>query len=195
MLQSCHVKQITHQMMKWIAGLWLIAGSSCLSADAALPHFKMNSTGEVFATWLGDSTSSYPFVQFAQRSLLGTWSTPENLSSEISSSITCSNPTLYLTDAGIVVLWQYSITSTSGVQYFLASAILPPLSSTWNVSTISSSGEDAIYNDQRLEADASGNLVVMWTSFYPYGTTSSVVRVALYDSLTATWSSPDTLDD
>lgn len=186
---------ITRRVVTCLAGLCLIAGTAQLSASATSPHFKMSSAGEVFATWLGDSGGKYPFVQFSHRSSTGIWSEPKNLSVEINPSIRCGHPTLYLTEAGVVVLWQYYTSTDTTAPYSIASAILPYSSSEWHVSTISLPTEDAVFNDQRLETDANGNLVAMWTSIYPFNKPSStVVRVASYNPLNNRWSIPITLD-
>lgn len=180
--------------LTWIMSIWFLVGLPHLWGDAMRPVLKTNFNGELFAAWLGDINSSYPSIQYSHRSSSGTWSDPINLSSAIAGTPVSAPPHLYLTEFGVIVIWQNYITSAETPYYSLASAILPKGDHLWSVMTVSTSEENACFNDPVLTIDAPGQVNIMWTSLYPAERKKSVIRTASFlMGSSIAWSEPLTL--
>ena len=174
-----------------IFGIFFI---SFLSADSFLPKSKMDSSGNVVATWNSLDNFGNSIVQVAIRSpgSMGTWSSITTLSDDLTGDLTNSMPSIYTNDnEDYVIIWQYFNINTG--QAFVAASMLPQGTSVWNTNTVSDNSENAAFGDEYLALNDSGDLVLMWTS---YISGVPVVRQSFSTIGTSTtWSSPITVSN
>ena len=165
----------------------------CAMADASSGQCKVYGSGTVVATWLHSDSDGNITVQGAIGSIntsptswaVTTLSTGMSIASN-------SSPLIFSNANGdVVVLWQYP---DSNGNFFVAAAMLPVGTTTWNTATISSSGESAGFNDQMASIDENGNILATW-SVYDVNTNMFSLRCATAVMGTNTsWNSPLTID-
>lgn len=129
------------------------------SEDAFSPSVGMSADGTTVVAWIGFNGSNY-IAQVSSSSFLGSWSTPDNLSS---SGEDVSNIVLKINTLGhAVVVWD----QTDGTDSSIYSASYTPtiLGGSWSSAMkASSQGEFAYF--PVVGVDSVGNAVAIWLQF------------------------------
>ena len=171
-----------------------VALSGILNADAAAGQCKVHSNGTIIAAWQSIDSMGQTSVTGAIGSVStdpSTWTT--TILSTNMSTVQNSQPLLSSNANGdVVVTWQYPDSESN---FFVAAAMLPSGTTTWNTATISTSGEDAGFNDQVASIDEDGNVLAMWTIYDPNTDTIHVRGATAVMGTSTTWDSPVTIDN
>ena len=162
-------------------------------ADAGSGQCKVTGDGQVVAAWLHSDSDGNTTVIGATGSISddpSLWSTT-TLSTGLS-SVENSSPFIFSNANGdVVVLWQYP---DSNSNYFVAAAMLPVGTTTWNIATISSDSEDAGFFDQMASIDESGNILATWSVYDVNADQFSLRGATAVMGADTTWNSPQTID-
>ena len=165
-----------------------------LRADAAAGQCKVHSNGTIVAAWQAIDSMGQTSVIGAIGSVStnpSSWTTT-TLSTNMS-TVQNSQPTIISNANGdVVVLWQYPDSESN---FFVAAAMLPSGTTTWNTATISSTTTNANFNDQTASIDEDGNVLAMWTIYNNNTGAISLRGATAVMGTSTTWDSPFTISD
>lgn len=174
---------------------FLLAACYQMQAEAAFGKIHVHSSGTVVAAWQALDEMSNQVIMGAIGSTStdpSTW-TKTMLSSGISEGSNTA-PMLFDSPNGdVIVMWQYPDENNN---YFLAGAMLPVGTTTWNVATISTSDVDAAgFDDEVCGIDSSGNMLAAWTTYDGSTNTSKMLGATATMGASTTWSTPFEISD
>jgi hypothetical protein len=125
------------------------------------PQIKIDSDGNIVAVWLVYATSGN-LVKSSTYSATGmTWSTPSVISG---SGLYAQDPTLLLdVDGDAVAIWLSGDPNT-GVESLQASKVAVG-DTTWDAPTMISTLDEIVFDNFRVDINASKEVVVIWNSY------------------------------